>query len=453
MIVRETQPFTVSLCLALLISYAIAPMVPAAEAPRSEIETRIEAQLPAIEALYKHLHTNPELSFKEEKTSARLAQELTESGFEVTSRVGGWGVVGVLRNGAGPVVLFRTDMDALPVREETGVAYASTATGVDASGNEVPIMHACGHDIHMASFVGTARLLSALREHWQGTLIMLAQPAEEMGAGALAMLEDGLYTRFPRPDYALALHVDANLQAGHLRYVPGYAMANVDSVDIHIRGIGGHGAYPHRAKDPIVIAAQTVLALQTIVSREVNPIDPAVVTVGSIHGGTKHNIIPNDVQLQLTVRTYSDEVRDQVLATIERIAVGVAKTAGLPDDLLPTVTLRDEYTPATYNTPELVGRTVAVFKEIFGVDRVHEGKPVMGGEDFGRYGKQDPPIPAFMFRLGAVPPAIYAASQQEGAPPLPSLHSSKFAPDPAPALRTGMKAATSALLDLLRPPN
>lgn len=450
MIVSERQAFVVSLFLALFLGSAATSH--AAEAPLSNIEGLLEAQFPAIEALYKHLHANPELSFKEEQTSARLAQELAQSGFEATPSVGGWGVVGVLENGEGPAVLFRTDMDALPVREETGLPFASTAIGVDTSGNEVSVMHACGHDIHMASFVGTARLLSALREHWQGTLIMLAQPAEEMGAGALAMLNDGLYTRFPRPDYALALHVDASQPAGHIGYVPGYAMANVDSVDIHIRGIGGHGAYPHTAKDPVVIAAHTVIALQTIVSREVNPIDPAVVTVGSINGGTKHNIIPNEVKLQLTVRTYSDEVRDQVLATIERIAVGVAKTAGLPEDLLPTVTLRDEYTPATYNTPELVERTVTVFKEVFGADRVLKRKPVMGGEDFGRYGKQDPPVPAFMFRLGAVNPATHAASQHEGAPPLPSLHSSKFAPDHVPALRTGMKAATVAILDLMRQP-
>jgi len=285
-----------------------------------------------LDALYKHLHSHPEISFQEENTAKRIADELTKSGFEVTQKVGGHGVVGVLRNGAGPTILLRTDLDALPVKEQTDLAYASKVRTRDDKGNEVDVMHACGHDIHMTVFVGTARLLAQqVKDKWQGTLVMIGQPAEERVGGAKAMIADGLFTRFPKPDFCLALHVDATLPAGTVGYVEGYAMANVDSMDIIIRGAGGHGAWPHTTKDPIVLAAQTILALQTIVSRETEPIEPAVVTVGSIHGGTKYNIIPDDVRLQLTLRSYSEQVRTNTISSIKRITRGLALAAGVPE--------------------------------------------------------------------------------------------------------------------------
>jgi len=348
-----------------------------------DIENRVEKAYPDLEKLYFELHANPELSLLEEKTAERLSARLKALGFEVTSGVGKHGVVAVLKNGDGPTVLIRTDMDALPVVEETGAPYASKVKTQNSSGQEVGVMHACGHDIHMTSWVGVAGLLTQMKEKWKGTLVMIAQPAEEVGAGARAMLADGLFERFPRPDYCLAMHVGADLEAGKVAYLSGYAMANVDSVDITVRGIGGHGAYPHKTKDPVVIAAQMILAFQTIVSREIPPIDPAVITVGSIHGGAKHNVIPDEVKLQLTVRSYSDEVRSQLLSRIEEVAQGIARTAGVPEERAPIVQLKDEYTPATYNSPELADPTAEVFKKLLGAENVVLTKPTLGGEDFG----------------------------------------------------------------------
>lgn len=417
---------------------------------RTQIESTVDSELPSLRELYEHLHANPELSFQEKETSARIASELEALGFDVTTGVGGYGVVAVLRNGEGPTVLVRADMDALPVKEETGVSYASTVTATDDQGNEVPVMHACGHDIHMTVFVGTAKALTEIRDSWSGTLVMIAQPAEERGAGAKAMLDDGLYTRFPRPDYALALHVKNELPAGKISYVKEYANANVDMVDLTIRGIGGHGAYPHQTKDPIVIAAEFIVALQTIVSREQDPIDPAVVTVGSIHAGTKHNIIPEEARLQLTVRTYSDETRERVLASIERIATNIAEATGVPDDLLPTMEIRDEYTPALYNDPALVDASIGAMKIMLGEENVVEGKPTMGGEDFGRYGREEPRVPIFMFGLGTIPEERLADYEASGQLP-PSLHSSRFQPEPDPTITTGVKAMTAAALNLLVP--
>jgi len=339
-------------------------------------------------------------------------------------------------------------MDALPVREETGVPYASKVKTIDDDGNEVHVMHACGHDVHMTVWTGTARLLVELKDQWSGTLVAIAQPAEERGAGAKAMLSDGLYRRFPRPDFALALHCDAGLPAGQLGYREGFAMANVNSVDITVRGLGGHGAYPHRTKDPVVIAAYTIVALQTIVSREVPPVEPAVITVGSIHGGTKHNIIPNEVKLQLTVRSYSDSVRNLLLSSIDRVCQGVAKTAGVPDELAPIVKVREEFTPSTYNSPELVDQVTLVMRRLLGDQNVIRLEQKTWGEDFGRYGRVEPRIPIFMFTLGTVPRAKYLASQKSGAPPLPTLHSSLFAPDYEPTIKTGIKAMTASMLQL-----
>jgi amidohydrolase len=342
-------------------AFLLCTSLAAAQIP--SLDPLLAAESASLDALYKHLHANPELSSREMQTAARIASELKAAGFEVTEGVGGTGVVGMMRNGAGKTVMVRTDLDGLPVIEKTGLPYASQVRVKDAQGPEAGVMHACGHDLHMTAFVGTARALAKLKAQWRGTLVMVAQPAEELGAGARAMLADGLFTRFPRPDYALALHTDAALESGRIGYREGFAMANVDSVDVTIRGVGGHGAYPHATKDPVVIAAQFIMALQTIVSREVRPIDSAVVTVGSIHGGSKHNVISDQVDLQLTVRSYSEEVREQILTSIRRIAQGVARMAGVPADREPVVKLRDgENTPSTYNDPALVRRLLPVWR-------------------------------------------------------------------------------------------
>ena len=423
-------------------------------APAQQLDQRISelaaAELDSLVDVYKDLHSRPELSFHEEETAKRLAAKLTELGFAVTTGVGGQGFVGVLENGQGPTVLVRTDLDALPVTEKTGLPYASTVRTQDELGRDVGVMHACGHDIHMTSFFGTASVLVKLKHEWGGTLVMIGQPAEERGAGARAMLEEGLFKRFPRPDYCLALHVDAALEAGRIGYQAGYALANVDSVDITIRGVGGHGAYPHKTKDPVVIAAQVILALQTIVSRELRPIDAGVVTIGSIHGGSKHNIIPDEVKLQLTVRSYSDETRKQILDAIRRITLGVARAAGVPSDREPSVRFVPlEHTPALYNDPELVGRILPAWKSLLGDENVVERDPEMGGEDFARYGREEPRIPIFLFRLGTIHTERMAKSRQPGGPPLPSLHSALFWPAPRPTIETGVKATTAAVIELM----
>lgn len=399
--------------------------------------------------LYTYLHQNPELSFKEERTAAYLQKELETLGFAVTPKVGGHGLVAVIENGGGPTVLIRADMDALPVKEETGLAYASKATGISIDGEEKPVMHACGHDVHMTVLIGTARRLVAEKNNWTGTLVMIAQPAEERGAGAKAMLDDGLFERFPRPDYNLALHVNAGMPAGTVGYVSGPALANVDSVDITVHGVGGHGAYPHTTKDPIVLAAQIINGLQTIVSREISPLEPAVVTVGSIHGGHKHNIIPDKVHMQLTLRSYTEEVRQKMIAAIRRMSENLGRAAGLPEQHLPKVELKDEYTPVAYNDPQLTERIKDVFEATLGKENVWQKSPVMGGEDFGRYGQVAPKIPSLIFWLGAVKKSTYDKAISASTP-LPSLHSSKFAPDFLPATATGVKAMTSAALALLK---
>jgi len=413
-----------------------------------EIKSRTHQEYAALEQLYKHLHANPELSFHEEKTSARIAEELEKTGFTVTRKIGGHGIAGVLKNGSGPTVLVRTDLDALPVTENTGVDYASKVRVKDDQSNDVGVMHACGHDIHMASFVGTARLLSQLKDRWRGTLVFIGQPAEERGGGARKMLTDGLLKKFPKPDYCVAWHVASELPAGTVGFCEGYALANVNSVDITIRGVGGHGAYPHTTKDPIVMAAETIMALQTIVSREMKPIDPAVVTVGSIHGGTKHNIIPDEVHLQLTVRSYSDQAKAQTLKSIERISKGVAIAAGVPENRMPIVTVADEFTPSTYNDPALVKKMVASMQTILGADKVVPKEPVMGGEDFGEYGRTAEKISIAILWLGSIANERVQESLRTGQS-LPSLHSSQFAPLPEPTIKTGVSAMTAAVLDLL----
>lgn len=400
-----------------------------------------------LEALYLHLHQNPELSFHEEKTAARLAQELRSAGYEVTEKVGGHGLVAVMENGEGPTLLLRADMDGLPVKEQTGLAYASQAMGFNDAGEEVSVMHACGHDVHMTSLVGAARALSADRDSWSGTLVLIGQPAEERVGGAKAMLEDGLYERFPKPDYNVALHTSASLPAGQVGLTAGYALANVDSVDIAIKGIGGHGAYPHTAKDPVVLASQIVIALQTLVSRETSPLDSAVVTVGSIHSGTKHNIISSSAHLQLTVRSYTDEVRANLLAGIKRIAEAQAHSMGLPEQLWPEVTY-SEATPSTYNNPGLSRRVSEALKGELGSDNVKELTPVMGAEDFAYFGRTADNIPSVIFWLGAVSEADSALAAA-GEKKLPSLHSPFFAPDREPTLRTGARSLTAVAKSLL----
>lgn len=414
----------------------------------AEVRAIVDKSYPELEKLYTHIHTHPELSFQEEQTAKRLADELRALGYDVTEHVGVHGVVAVMKNGPGKTLMIRSDLDALPVKEETGAAYASTVTATDRAGRTVPVMHACGHDVHITCLVGTARAMAAMKDRWSGTLVLIGQPAEEVVRGASAMLKDGLFTRFPRPDACLALHVDSELEVGKVGYVSGFAMANSDTVDVTIRGVGGHGAAPHSAKDPIVIAAQTIMALQTIASREVKPTDPVVVTVGSIHGGTKHNIIPDEVTLQLTVRTYKEDVRQQVLKAIDRIVKGTALAAGVPKELEPIVTVGGDTTPATFNTPELVQRVARTLKGTLGEENVVEREPSMGAEDFGLFGRQAPKIPIFMYRLGSVKPEKVAGSKSGGLP-LPSLHSSKYLPEREPTIRTGVVTMTAAALDLL----
>jgi hippurate hydrolase len=402
---------------------------------------------PDLEAFYIDLHQTPELSTHEEKTSAKLAERLRQLGYEVTDHVGGFGVVAVLKNGKGPTVLIRADMDALPVEERTGLPYASKVTVKNDAGVVVPVMHACGHDVHMASLLGAATLLSKAKSRWKGTLVLVGQPAEEGGPGASAMLQDGFLTRFPRPDFAIALHDTPHLPAGMIGYTPGYALANVDSVDITIYGRGGHGSAPQNTVDPIVTAARMILAFQTIVARENDPQEPAVVTVGSIHGGTKHNIIPDEVKLQLTVRSYKPEVRRKVLAAIERIAKAEALAAGTPKEPLVKITPGDD---ATYNDPALTKRVEAAFAFTFGASRVVEVHPVMGAEDFGDFGKAAR-CPSLIFWLGATEPGKFAAVHGDMTK-LPSLHSSEWAPDREPTLKTGAAALTVAALELLGKP-
>ena len=406
----------------------------------------LDSIYPDLERFYIDLHQTPELSRHEEKTAAKIAMRLKALGYEVTTGVGGTGVVAILKNGNGPTVLLRTEMDALPVEERTGLPYASKVTAKDDSGATVPVMHACGHDVHMTSFVGAATLLAKAKDRWRGTLFLIGQPAEERGSGALAMLKDGLFTRFPKPDFAIALHDKSSMPAGKIVTTPGYAWANVDSVDLTIYGRGGHGAAPHTTVDPIVIAARTILALQTIVSREENPMDPAVVTVGSIHGGTKHNIIPDEVKLLITVRSYKDDVRKRILAAIDRIAKAEAAAAGAPTPPKMVIT---EGTPALYNDPALTKRIAGAFVKAFGESNVVEGQPMMVSEDFSEYVLAG--VPALEFEVGAVEPARYESSVKDGTP-LPSLHSSGFAPDREPTLRMGVSSLTVAALELLGKP-
>ena len=413
------------------------------------VEEWIDAEIDGVVQLYRELHAQPELSRQEHATAARVADALLAAGYEVTAGVGETGVVGVLRNGDGPTLLIRGDMDGLPVREETGLEYASQVRVSNASGAEVGVMHACGHDVHTSNLIATARLLAVAAESdlWNGTLVIVAQPAEEIGWGALAMINDGLFERFPVPDFAIALHVDGDFAAGDIAITAGWAAANVDSVDITIYGRGGHGARPHQSKDPIVAAAHLVTALQTLVSRRVAPQDPAVVTVGSIHGGTKSNIIPNEVKLQLTVRSYSDEVRSTLMDGIAQLAEDTCRSFECTQP--PEVVSRENYTPAVFNNVELSERARRLFAALLGPEHVHEKAPGMGGEDFGRYPRVLE-IPGLQYRLGTADPMKFAAARAKGEG-MPSLHSSRYAPLARPSLKTGIATLSGLALDILAP--
>jgi hippurate hydrolase len=429
---------------------ATAPGSARAAAPslRESVIARIDAEYLALEKIYQHLHARPELSFMEVETASFVAAELRKLGCEVTEKVGNTGVVGVLKNGPGPTVLIRGDMDALPVKEATGVPYASKAIVKDLAGKEHPAMHACAHDAHVTNLVGTARILVALRAQWSGTVVFVAQPAEEIAAGARAMLRDGLYTRFPKPDYALALHVTSSLPAGIIGHGEGPVYANAKSVDILVRGVSGHGSAPHTTKDPIVLASQIVLALQTIVSREVRPGTPAVVTVGTIRGGTKRNIISDEVTLELTLRSYEDAVSDQLVAAIQRICAGTARAAGVPESRLPVVTVTPESASTTVNDATLARRLTTTLADWLGADRLKAAPPTMGFEDFSEFGRTVPRVPIFIWWVGATAPERFAEAARTGIP-VPSNHNSGFAPVVEPTLRTALTSMSAAALDLL----
>jgi hippurate hydrolase len=429
----------------------LSAQVPAAP---SDIVLSAKQQLPALTETYKHLHRNPELSRHEEQTSAFLAGELRKLGYTVTEHVGkyddgaqAYGIVALLENGPGPRLLIRTDMDALPVEEKTGLDYASTVKATNPQGQQVSVMHACGHDLHMTVLLGAAREMAARKKQWHGTLMLIGQPSEEIIAGAAAMLADHLYERFGKPDFVLAEHDSNEVPAGSIAIRGGPLMASSSTVTVTMRGIGGHGSQPQSGKDPIVLAAEFVLVAQTIVSRQVDPQQPAVLTIGTIHGGTKNNIIPDEVTMGLTLRAYSPAVRDQIIAGVRRTAQGLAEAYGIPADRMPTVVL-GESTPATLNDAALAKRLAASASTVLGKDRVLEAKPVMGSEDVGRFSLEGK-IPAAMYWLGAADPAKLDESPKSGAA-LPSLHSSLFAPVYADAIPAGVTAMTAMAIDLVK---
>lgn len=411
----------------------------------------LDALYPKLSALYQHLHQNPELSLCEEKTAAKMAEQLRTIGCEVTEKIGGHGVVGVLRNGEGPVVLLRADMDALPIEEKTGAAYASKARMKNHLGEEMPVMHACGHDVHMTSLVGAATLLSQNKDAWKGTLLLICQPAEEGFAGAKAMVKDGLFEKFPKPDFCIGLHVDSRMPAGQIGVTSGPVFASSDSVDITVYGVGGHGSAPHYTVDPIVIASRIVTTLQTIVSREVDPLDAAVVTVGTFHAGTKRNIISDEAKLELTVRTYKPETRKRVMDSIVRIVKAEAMAAGAVKE--PVVKQPDgEGYYMVVNDPSLTDRLARMLEGSVGKERVQKIEPVMGSEDFGVYGTVAK-VPSIQFRFGMVNEAVFADAKAKGRTLLlPTPHSARFLPDQEPSIRTGVTIFTLSALELMGQP-
>lgn len=427
---------------------SLAALLFATTTSAADLGPLVKGELPSLLSIYQELHANPELSLHEEATAARVAVELREAGFEVTEKVGGHGVVGVLKNGDGPVVLIRTDLDALPVKEQTGAPYASTKVVKDDFGRNVNVMHACGHDMHITCFIGTARILTKTKDQWNGTLVMIGQPAEERVLGARLMLRAGLYEKFPKPDLALALHCSADMAHGQIGLVEGHALANVDTLEIVVKGIGGHGSMPHLAKDPVLLASQIVVALQSIVSREIRPADPAVVTVGSIQGGTKSNIIPDEVKLQLTLRSYESKTRQHLIDSIKRIVKAQAESAGMPADRMPVVTVAEDSATSLYNQPALCQKVRAAIEPVLGAGKVLVREPVMGAEDFSEFGMTKEKVPLCMFWLGTQDPKVVAEAKAKGTT-LPSLHSPLFLPVAEPTIETGVTAMSSAVMGLL----
>jgi amidohydrolase len=408
-----------------------------------QINTYLAADIDYLVNFYKQRHQNPEISLQEKETSKALTTELKKAGFVVTENVGGYGIVGILKNGKGPTILYRTDMDALPMVEKTKLDYASTFTMSD-NGVEVPTMHSCGHDIHMTTLLGTARVMAEMKDQWKGTLMLIGQPAEEIGVGAKAMLDDGLYERFGVPDYGVGLHSSPSIPAGQVGFGKGYTMANTESIDIKVFGQGAHGASPHMSIDPVVISSMIIMDLQTIVSRNLKPTESAVVTVGAIQGGIKHNIIPDEVTLKLTVRTYKEEVRQMVHKRIKEICRGVAIAAGLPEDKMPEVIIPEVFTPANYNNPALVDKLTISANNAIGNENVIYAEPQMVGEDFSRFGTTEHNVPTVLYWLGTVPDARMKSGD------LPGLHSPFYYPEPKTSIETGIKVTSQGLIDLFK---
>ncbi len=403
----------------------------------------IAEDIPFLLDFYKQLHQSPELSFQEKETSRKLAAELRKAGYEVTEGVGGYGIVGILKNGQGPTILYRTDMDALPMAEKTGLPYASAAKAT-LNGQETGTMHSCGHDMHMTTWLGTARAMARMKDQWKGTLMLIGQPAEELGAGSKMMLDAGLYTRFGVPDFGVGLHCSPTIPAGQVGFGKGFTMANSERMDIKIFGVGAHGASPHMSIDPIVLASMMIMELQTIVSRNMKPTEPAVVTVGAIKGGAQYNIIPDEVTLQLTIRTFTEDVRQLVHRRINEIARGTAIAAGLPEDKMPVVSIANDFTPANFNNPDLIDKLTASASKAIGSQNVVEAEAQMVAEDFSRYGKTEHKVPTALFWLGTVPDERLKKSD------LPGLHSPFYYPAPQKSLETGILVTTQSLLDLFK---
>lgn len=417
----------------------------------TRISKIIEKEYHRLENIYKYIHANPELSQAEKQTAGLLTEELKKSGCKVSTGIGGYGIVGIMNNGPGPVVMIRTDMDALPLKENTGVDFASKKVVKDNLGNEISIMHACGHDLHMTSWIGVSNVLNALKGEWKGTVLFLGQPAEENGQGARAMIADGLFSKFPRPDFVLALHVNSALESGKVGLCSGYALANIDAVDILVKGKGGHGSVPQLTIDPIVLASKMILGFQSIVSREISPQKPALITVGAIHGGTNANIIPDEVKLKLTIRSFDDEIQKLLIEKIRRTTEGIAYAAGIEKDNYPVIDIKNEYIPAVYNNPKLTEKINKIFIKTLGKEQVVNLSPEMFGEDFGWYGREKPAIPTLIYSLGSVNPK-HMEDALTNKKSLPSTHSSLYLPDLEPSLKTGILSMSLAIIDLLSNP-
>ncbi len=425
-------------------TFAVSLLMICASAQTTSLDKQVTSVFPDAQALYLDLHQHPELSSHETRTAAELAGRLRALGYEVTEHIGGTGIVGILKNGPGPTVMLRTELDALPVEEKTGLSYASKARSKDDNGRDVPVMHACGHDIHMASLWGTAAIMARNKDSWHGTLMLIGQPAEETITGADKMIKDGLFARFPKPDIGIAMHDTNNLPFGKVGITPGYAKANADSVRVTVYGKGGHGAQPHTTVDPVLIAARIAVTVQSIVAREIKPGDAAVITIGYIQAGTKNNIIPDDAQMGFTVRSYKPDVRQHLLAGIERVAKAEAMAAGA--EKMPLVE-RYESTSAVYNDPVLTQHLAAKLEGVLGKGTVITEEPIMTSEDFSYFVEQG--IPSFYFTLGVADPQKLAEAQAAGKQ-LPSNHSPLFAPVPEPSIRTGMTAEVTILRELLQ---